>query len=110
MIFKHQVIFCVSKLRWTSQHVGAGNNYDGQTNIWSILDGHSIFIFIFFPIAALWKFWKCNAIQQIKKTVALFNPVLPNRQYTSKGNIMSRGMCVQQGIGWGMKKCTEVRP
>ena len=43
IILKHQVIFYISKLRQTSQHVDDGNNYDGQTNIQYILEGRSIF-------------------------------------------------------------------
>ena len=38
----------------------------------------SIFIFIFFPIATLWNFPKCNVIQQIKKCglTSIFTPKL----------------------------------
>ena len=36
--------------------------------IFYILGSSSIFIFIFFPIAALWNSWKCDVIQQIKKS------------------------------------------
>ena len=47
IILKHKVIFCVSKLHQTS-HVNDGNNCNGQTNIWYLFEGTSIFIFIFF--------------------------------------------------------------
>ena len=62
-----------------------GSNYfDGKMNNGCILGPSSIFIFIFFPVAALWNSLKCNVIQQIKK-------LWPNlkRQKFSDKQIMS---------------------
>ena len=68
------MIFCVTRLCQTSWHVDDKNIIvtDWQTNEYMVHFGRKFnFYFYFFPIAALWKSWKWNAIQQIKKIVAL---------------------------------------
>ena len=53
--------------------------------IFYILGSSSIFIFIFFPITALWNSWKCNVIPTNKKIVALTKSFVDLKSPTYSG-------------------------
>ena len=63
----HYLIFWTNIYNFHAVRVIYTNYVSDVTVIFYILGLSSIFIFIFFLIAALWNSWKCNVIQQIKK-------------------------------------------
>ena len=63
----HYLIFWTQIYNFLAVQVIYTNYASNVMVLFFILCLSSIFIFIFFPIAALWNSWKCNVIQQIKK-------------------------------------------